>query len=119
MKLNNKNGFTLLELLIVVAIIGILLGVAIPAFSQYKTRAMDTDAKSNLHNLYLACKAYWGDKSSSPNCNVSIASGTTYGYLQSSEVSIAANGNEYTFNATASHAQSTNTFTINSQGTIN
>ncbi|UCD12308.1 MAG: prepilin-type N-terminal cleavage/methylation domain-containing protein, partial [Nitrospinaceae bacterium] len=55
----NEKGFTLIELLIVIAIIGILAAIAIPQFSAYKQRAYDSDAKANLHNLFLACKAYW------------------------------------------------------------
>jgi prepilin-type N-terminal cleavage/methylation domain-containing protein len=119
MSLNNKNGFTLIELLIVIAIIGILATIAIPVFAQYKTRAYDSDTKSHLHNVFLACKSYWVDNGTTPDCTVSIASSTAYGYLQTSDITIIANGNELTFAASASHAQSTNTFTMDSLGTIN
>ena len=54
--LRNAKGFTLIELLIVIAIIGILAAIAIPQFNQYKKRAYDSDAKSNLHNIYLGCR---------------------------------------------------------------
>ena len=119
MNLNNKNGFTLIELLIVIAIIGILATIAIPAFAQYKTRAYDSDAKSHLHNVFLACKNYWVDNGTTPDCTISIASSTAYGYLQTSDIIITANGNELTFTASASHSQSNSTFTMDSLGAIN
>ncbi len=61
------KGFTLIELLIVIAIIGILAAIAIPQFNQYKAGAYDTASKADLHNIYLACKAYWSDTGNESN----------------------------------------------------
>ncbi len=119
MNLNNKKGFTLIELLTVIAVIGILAALAIPVFAQYKTRSYDSHTKSHLHNVFLACKSYWVGNGTVPDCTVAIASSTSYGYQQTTNISIAATGGELAFTASASHTQSTNTFTIDSLGSIN
>lgn len=118
-KLRNEKGFTLIELLIVIAIIGILAAIAIPQFNQYKSRAYDSDSKANLHNVYLACKAYWADSGSQATCNSAQYTLTTYGYIQSAAVSIIGVGVETSFNGTAQNTNSTNSYSVDSLGTIN
>lgn len=115
----NEKGFTLIELLIVIAIIGILAAIAIPQFNQYKARAYDSDTKSNLHNLYLGCKAYWADQGSNQDCTVSTVIVTTYGYVQSSRVTVTSTGTELSFSATGVHADNaTKSFTMNLNGAM-
>ena len=53
------NGFTLIELMIVVAIIGILAAVAIPAFMKYIRRSKTTEAIMNVRRMYDAAVAYY------------------------------------------------------------
>ncbi|MFC1889974.1 type IV pilin protein [Thermodesulfobacteriota bacterium] len=58
-KMRNRNkGFTLIELMIVVAIIGILAAIAIPNFLNMRKKSMSSEAKSNLGDLRTMEEAY-------------------------------------------------------------
>ena len=59
--LKTKRGFTLIELMIVVAIIGILAAIAIPKFSQLITKGNEANTKGNLGALRSALSIYYGD----------------------------------------------------------
>lgn len=59
--LRNRKGFTLVELLVVVAIIGILAAIAIPQFAAYRQRAYNASAQSDLRNFKTTMEAYFAD----------------------------------------------------------
>ena len=65
MKLFQKSklkGFTLIELMIVVAIIGILAAVAIPKFADLVTKSKEASTKGNLGSIRSAVSIYYGDQ---------------------------------------------------------
>lgn len=57
--LNKKSGFTLIELMIVVAILGILAAIAIPAFVTYIRRAKTVEATENVSKMFDAAASYY------------------------------------------------------------
>ena len=58
---DNQGGFTLIELMVVVMIIAILVGIAIPAFLGARKRAQDTASKSNLRNALGTAQTIYTD----------------------------------------------------------
>ncbi|PID73715.1 MAG: dolichyl-phosphate-mannose--protein mannosyltransferase [Desulfobacterales bacterium] len=61
--MNNKKGFTLIELMIVVAIIGLLAAIAIPNFLTYQCKSKQVEAKSNLGAIANSEEAYLAEYS--------------------------------------------------------
>lgn len=63
LNVHTNGGFTLVELLIVIAIIGILAGIAVPLYLGERTKAATTEAKSNLQALRLLEEQFFADNS--------------------------------------------------------
>jgi type IV pilus assembly protein PilA len=59
--MKSEKGFTLIELMIVVAIIGILAAIAIPNFLSYQKKAAQSEAKTNLGGIRTLQEAYAAD----------------------------------------------------------
>ncbi len=57
----NQKGFTLIELMIVVGIIGILVAIAAPNFSKYQSKARQSEAKIALSAVYGAEKSFYSE----------------------------------------------------------
>ncbi|MDO8445038.1 MAG: type II secretion system protein [Deltaproteobacteria bacterium] len=65
--LTTDSGFTIIELMIVMAIIGILLTIAQPQFHQYTTRAKEAVLKENLFTIRDVIDQYYADKARYPD----------------------------------------------------
>jgi len=61
-----RRGFTLLELMIVITIIGILVGIAIPMYQSIILRSKETVLRANLHALRESIDQYTADKKKAP-----------------------------------------------------
>ena len=87
-RIHNRKGFTLIELMIVVVIIGILAALAIPRFMQATTKSKQSEAKQLLKQIYTMERAYRQETGSySLDLNtigVEIMAGNRYAYVVTS-----------------------------------
>jgi type IV pilus assembly protein PilA len=83
-KMKDQKGFTLIELMIVIAIIGILAAIAIPQFSAYRKRSYNSSANADLRNAATAQEAYYVDEETYTS-TISQLTGT-YGLYTSKNV---------------------------------
>ena len=115
----SAKGFTLIELVIAVAIIGILTSVAVLGYNQYKVRGYDAHSKQALKDMHLLCNAYWLDTDPEQGCDLPIIKGTYYGFNQNADVVATLPPSPLdNFCASAKHNSSPNTFSIDSASLI-
>jgi len=113
------RGFTVLELIVVVGVLGILAAIAIQQFSLFRSRATDAAMRSDLKNAALAMESYYGEFLDYP---ASVSAIQLVGYRKTSGVTLTINvTSPSTFTLTAGMPSGTQpSFTFDSStGLIN
>jgi type IV pilus assembly protein PilA len=80
-RVRDERGFTLVELMVVVMIIGVLVTIGLPTFLGTRTRAYDAAAHSDIRNAFAAEKAFYSDNATyttDPATMTSIEAAITY-----------------------------------------
>ena len=80
-----KSGFSLIEVLLVIAIIGLLAVIAIPQFISYRSKSVDAQLKSDLRNAAVAVESYYTKNSAYPS---SITDIEGYGFHATDGVTV-------------------------------
>jgi len=114
-----EQGFTLLELIVVVAVLGVLVAIALQQFSLYRSRATDAAMRSDLKNAALAMESYYGEFLDYP---VSVNALQLVGYRRTNGVTLTINvSSPSSFSVTAAMPNGTQpSFTFDSTtGLIN
>jgi len=106
-KINHHGGFTLIELMIVVAIVGILATIAYPSYQDYVRRAARAEARAKMLNMVLLQERNFSDR----GAYVAVASGPLTDGWQTANWS-GSSYNSRKYDVTATVGNPANTFTV-------
>lgn len=121
--IGNKRGFTLIELMIVMVVIGILVAIVVPSFTNLKTKSFDSESKSDIRNMITSQEAYFAENQAYQTTSVPIGgrvdldSDGKHDFQASAGVVVVVTAYTDGLQATAKHQNSPNTWCINSSST--
>ncbi|HUW51325.1 MAG TPA: type IV pilin protein [Sulfuricella sp.] len=109
--MKTQNGFTLIELMIVVAIIGILAAIAMPSYRDYVIRGKISDATSNLATKRVAMEQFFQDNrtyAGGPGCTADSTSSQYFDF----SCSVAGTATVFTLQAVGKNTMAGFTYTV-------
>jgi len=115
-----QAGFTLIELMIVIVIIGILAKIAVPAYNNYLLQGKLTEATTNLSSIQAAMELYYQDNRTYIDVSSTITSPCDAGAmptLKNFTMSCVSTATTYTITATGANATSGFVYSVNNTNT--
>jgi len=111
----DNKGFTLIELMIVIAIIGILAAIAVPMFDSYRKKGYNSGAVWDIKNAASAQEAYYVDFRTYTS---SLSRLNGYGLSSTEDVTLSVSGNNEAYTLVSYHGKGDKTYTLTGPGGV-